>query len=121
MTKFIILVVLQALSVIFLFPYINSDFKVKGEGDNGYLINSVIVVLVFIALNFIIRKLLVIFTLGIGYVLYYLTLGIAGLIVNAIVLIIIAKIFPDRINVPTFMSAFWGGSLLALVNFIAAD
>ena len=119
MTKFIISIVLQALCVLFLFPYINTDFKIKGDGENNYIINSVVVVLVFIALNFIMRKLLVIFTLGIGYLVYYLSLGIAGLIVNAIVLIIVGKIFPDRINVPTFMAAFWGGSLLALVNYMA--
>ena len=97
------------------FPLLNSEFKVsKSIGD------IVFVVLTFMALNFIIRKLLVIFTLGIAAVFYYLSLGVAGLIVNAIVLLLISRFFPEKLSVPGFFPALMGGFLLSVANFFTS-
>jgi putative membrane protein len=82
--------------------------------------NGLIVVVSFGILNFLFRKILNIFTLGIAYVLYILTLGISGLIINAIVLLIISKAEPEMIIVPGFKEAFFGGAALAVANFIGS-
>ncbi|MCE9499795.1 MAG: phage holin family protein [Leptospira sp.] len=113
MKYFIYSLVLQVLTVIFLFPFIDSQFRIKGD-----TVDAIIVVLVFGALNFAIRKLILIFTLGVGAIIYYLTLGIAGLVINALVLILIAKLAPNMIGVPGFFQAFLGGALLAFANCI---
>ncbi|MCB1193163.1 MAG: phage holin family protein [Leptospiraceae bacterium] len=116
MKNLIFRVALQVLVVIFIFPLIDASLKVKGE-----IQNSIILVLVFIVANFIARKLIVIFTLGIGAVVYYITLGIAGLVLNAVILIGIAKFFPDILNTPSFVSAFLGGICLAVANYLGSN
>lgn len=113
MIRIVILILIQSLVVFYIFPYIHEDFQVRGE-----LGNAVIVVLLFVVLNWILRSLFVIFTLGIGLVAYYLTLGFLGLIANAMVLIMIDEFFKDLLTVPTYGSAFLGGLILAIVNFI---
>lgn len=112
MKKFLLSIVLQVLVVMFVFPFIDSGFKVTGDFKD-----AVIIVLVFIALNFAARKLIVIFTLGIGVILYYLTLGIAGLILNAIIIYAIQGLFPQMLSVPSFMAAFLGGLCLSIANY----
>jgi putative membrane protein len=49
-----------------------------------------------------------------------LSLGLAGLFLNAIVLILIGKFFPDKIQIPGFYPALVGGFLLALANFLSS-
>lgn len=116
MKNLIFTILLQFAVVILIFPLIDESLKVKGDTKNGLM-----VVLVFIVANFIIRKLIVIFTLGIGAVVYYLTLGIAGLFLNAIILIGIARFFPDILNTPSFTVAFLGGTCLAIANYIGSN
>jgi len=112
MIKYIVAIVLQILVLIFAFPMIHSGFKVSSDWKDALFI-----VVIFAVLNFIFRKLIVIFTLGIGLIFYYLTLGIAGLVLNAIILILIGKLFPSMLSVPGFFPAFIGGFLLTLVNY----
>ncbi|MBE7412592.1 MAG: phage holin family protein [Leptospiraceae bacterium] len=113
MKQFFISITLQILTVIFLFPLIDSHFQVRGG-----IQSAIIVVLIFISLNFAIRKLTLIFTLGLSALLYYLSLGIAGLILNALILILIAKLFPNYLEVPSFFSAFVGGAALTFANYL---
>jgi putative membrane protein len=113
MIYFLLALVLQSLVVIYLFPWINPQFKVLGDP-----LNSIWVVLAFLLINWIIRKLLIIFTLGIGWLVYYLSLGFLRLVVNAFVLILIGKFFPNLLSVPGFWAAFWGGLLLTLASLV---
>jgi putative membrane protein len=103
---------IQILVVLFAFPFINKDFKVHSDWKDALFI-----VILFGALNFVIRKLIIIFTLGLGVLVYYLSLGIAGLILNALILVLIGSLLPNMLKVPNFSSAFIGGVLLTLVNF----
>jgi len=113
MKSFLISIVLQVLTVIFLFPMIDKSFYIQGDYSS-----AVIVVLVFVSLNFAIRKLTLILTLGLSALLYYLTLGTAGLVLNALILILISKMFPNMLHVPGFISAFLGGMALSLANYL---
>ncbi|TGK06447.1 hypothetical protein EHO60_15525 [Leptospira fletcheri] len=114
MAKLLLSIVLQSLVVIYVFPLIDPLFRVSG----GWW-DVLVLVLFFGFLNFVLRWLLVILTLGLGYLVYILTLGLAGLVVNAIVLLMIGDIFPGKIFVPGFFSAFLGGAVLALANYVA--
>ncbi len=113
MKRFLISLTLQVLTVIFLFPLIDSSFKIIGG-----IGSAVIVVLVFLALNTAIRKLTLILTLGLSAILYYLTLGTAGLILNAGILVLISALFPNLLHVPGFFPAFLGGAALAIANYL---
>ncbi|MBK8398945.1 MAG: phage holin family protein [Leptospiraceae bacterium] len=112
MKKFLLSIVLQVLVVMFLFPLIDAGFKVNGD-----IKDAIIIVLVFIALNFAARKLILILTLGIGAMIYYLTLGIAGLILNAVIILVIKGLFPQMLSVPSFSAALLGGLFLAVANY----
>ena len=112
MKKFLFSVVLQVLVVMFVFPLIHSEFRVKGDFKD-----AIIIVFVFIALNFAARKLILIFTLGIGAVIYYLTLGNAGLVLSAIIIFEIKGWFPAMLSVPNFTTALLGGLFLAIANY----
>ncbi|PJZ75802.1 phage holin family protein [Leptospira neocaledonica] len=114
MYRLLFSVLLQSLVVVFVFPLIDSGFRVS-----NHVWDVVVIVLFFGFLNFVLRWFLVLVTLGVGYLVYLLTLGIAGLVVNAIVLFWIANIFPDKIFVPGFWAAFWGGAILTLANYVA--
>lgn len=113
MLKVLIAVFLQAAIVMFVFPMIHSAFRVKGD-----IKSSLLVVIIFSILNVIIRWLFILSTLGLSVIVYYLTFGLIGLFINALVLVTISKVFPELIHVPTFFAAFVGGALLALVNVI---
>lgn len=115
MKDFIFSIVLQILVVIVVFPWIHADFRVSPSiGD------SLFVVLAFLVLNFVIRKIFLIFTLGLAGILYYISLGTAGLILNALVLLLIGKFFPEKIQVPGFFPALMGGFFLSVANFLAS-
>ncbi len=114
MFKLFFSILLQSLVVIFVFPLIDSGFRVSSS-----LWDAVVIVLFFGVLNFFLRAFLVLVTLGIGYLFYILTLGLAGLVVNALVLLWISDIFPGKIFVPGFWAAFWGGAVLSLANYVA--
>lgn len=103
----------MAAVVFYLFPAIDPNFIVT----NGYG-NAVLVVLLFVLLNYILRRLFVALTLGIGYVAYYLSFGFLGLVANALVLYTIGYFFPNLLKVPNILSAFLGGLALAVVVFI---
>ncbi len=113
MFHFLFAILLQALVVIFIFPWIHSDFKVRGE-----IFNSIWIVLGFTLLNWIVRWIFVIFTLGLGWILYYLSLGLLGLFANAFVLILMSRLFPGLLSVPSFGAAFWGGLFLSLAALV---
>lgn len=113
MIHFILAILLQALVVIYLFPWIHSDFRVRGE-----VTNSIWIVFGFIVLNWIVRWVFVISTLGLGWFLYYLSLGLLGLIANAVVLILISKLFPNLLSVPSFGAAFIGGLCLSIAALV---
>ncbi|MGJ4744930.1 phage holin family protein [Leptospira sp. SA-E8] len=114
MYRLLISVLLQSLVVVFVFPLIDSGFRVS-----NHVWDVIVIVLFFGFLNFVLRWFLVLVTFGVGYLVYLLTLGLAGLVVNAIVLFWIATIFPDKIFVPGFWAAFWGGAILTLANYVA--
>ncbi|EIE02322.1 phage holin family protein [Leptospira licerasiae] len=114
MYRLLFSVLLQSLVVVFVFPLIDSDFRISNN-----VWDVIVIVLFFGFLNFILRWFLVLVTFGVGYLVYLLSLGIAGLVVNAIVLSWIANIFPDKIFVPGFWAAFWGGAILTLANYVA--
>ncbi|WP_017851865.1 phage holin family protein [Leptospira interrogans serovar Szwajizak] len=113
MIHFLFSLILMSLVVEFVFPLIHPDFHVVG----GWL-NSLIVVVAFVILNAILRFILIVMTLGIGIVFYYLSLGLIGLIINAWVVLIIGDWFPETLSVPGFWSAFLGGILLVLANYV---
>lgn len=112
MKRLLISIVLQVLVVMFVFPMIDNGFRVKGDFKD-----ALIIVVVFIVLNFAARKLILIFTLGIGALVYYLTLGFAGLLLNAVIIFAIKGLFPEMLSVPNFASAFLGGLFLAIANY----
>ncbi|PJZ26653.1 hypothetical protein CH352_04515 [Leptospira hartskeerlii] len=114
MYRLLFSVLLQSLVVVFVFPLIDSGFRVSNN-----VWDVIVIVLFFGFLNFLLRWFLVLVTFGVGYLVYLLTLGIAGLVVNAIVLSWVANIFPDKIFVPGFWAAFWGGAILTLANYVA--
>ncbi|TGL59724.1 hypothetical protein EHQ58_08240 [Leptospira ognonensis] len=113
MIHFIVSILLQAIVVLFVFPWIHSDFRVKGDATN-----AIWIVIGFIVLNWIVRWLFVISTLGLGWLLYYLSLGLLGLLANAIVLILLSRMFPNLLGVPSFSAAFWGGLCLSLASLL---
>jgi putative membrane protein len=98
-----------------IFPWIHTEFRVSRS-----LSDSLFIVLAFITLNFVIRKLFLIFTLGLAGILYYISLGTAGLILNALVLLLIGKFFPEKIQVPGFFPALMGGFFLSVANFLTS-
>ncbi|EPG73654.1 hypothetical protein LEP1GSC058_2508 [Leptospira fainei serovar Hurstbridge str. BUT 6] len=114
MARLLLSLALQSLVILYVFPLINPLFRLSGS-----FWDALIIALFFGFLNFVLRWFLVIFTLGLGYLVYILTLGLAGLIVNAVVLLVIGDIFPGKIFVPSFFSAFLGGAVLALANYVA--
>jgi putative membrane protein len=116
MIRLILFLLVQALVVLYIFPWINPEFRV-----NGGLEKALLVVILFILLNWILRRLFVIFTLGIGFFAYYLSLGLLGLVANAFVLILIDEFFNDLLRVPTYTSAFIGGLILALISIIVGE
>ncbi|EMJ96389.1 phage holin family protein [Leptospira alstonii] len=113
MTHFFFSLILMSLVVEFVFPLIHPDLHVVG----GW-VNSIIVVVAFVTINTILRLILVVMTLGIGILFYYLSLGLIGLIINAWVILIIGDWFPGTLSVPGFWSAFLGGILLVLANYV---
>lgn len=113
MISLILPIVLQILVVQFIFPIIHKDFHVIGDFQN-----SVVIVLIFIALNFAARKLIVILTLGVGALIFFLTLGVAGLVLNAGILMGMKHLFPQMLSVPGFAEAFLGGMCLAIANYL---
>ena len=113
MKKFIVSIVLQVLVVLFVFPIIDKDFGVRGDFKD-----ALVIVLIFIAMNFAARRLILILTLGVGAIIYYLTLGLAGLILNAVVLYGVNFLFPQMFHVPGFAAAFLGGLCLSIANYI---
>lgn len=113
MIRLVILILLQSLAVFYIFPSIHEEFRVRGDFGN-----AVVVVILFVILNWILRRLFVIFTLGIGFIAYILTLGFLGLIANAVVLICIDEFFRNLLTVPTYGTAFLGGFILAFINFL---
>ncbi|MCB1157117.1 MAG: phage holin family protein [Leptospiraceae bacterium] len=114
MIGFVINIVLLALVIMFVFPALHKDMKIKGEFQN-----SLVVALVFFVLNAMIRYGLAILSLGLGVIFYYLTLGIAGIFINALVLLLVQKLMPDYLEVPGFGYAILGGALLSLTNVIS--
>jgi putative membrane protein len=113
MIKFFLPLILQILVVQFIFPIIHKDFHVIGD-----LQNSIVIVLIFIALNFAARKLIVILTLGVGALVFFLSLGLAGLVLNAGILLGMKHLFPQMLSVPGFAEAFLGGICLAIANYL---
>ncbi|TGL76503.1 phage holin family protein [Leptospira yasudae] len=113
MTHLFFSLILMSLVVEFVFPLIHPDFHVVGSW-----VSSVIVVFAFVLINAVLRLILIIMTLGIGIVFYYLSLGLIGLIINAWVILIIGDWFPGTLSVPGFWSAFLGGILLVLANYV---
>lgn len=107
---------LQCLVVLYGFPLIDPEF-----GVSGGIWDALIVVLFFGFVNFLLRILLVVTTLGLGYLIYILTLGLAGLVVNALALSFVADFLPFQLYVPSFWDAFLGGALLALANYVAKN
>lgn len=112
MLRLIVFLAVQSLIVLYVFPSIHEDFRVQGEFKG-----ALIVVILFIVFNWVFRRLFVIFTMGIGWIAYYLSLGFLGLVANAVVLLAIDKFFHDLLHVPNFGSAFAGGLLLAIASF----
>ncbi|TGK34492.1 hypothetical protein EHQ12_05480 [Leptospira gomenensis] len=113
MIHFLFSLILMSLVVEFVFPLIHPDFHVVG----GWF-HSVTVVIAFVVINAALRLVLIVMTLGIGIVFYYLSLGLIGLIINAWVILIIGDWFPGALSVPGFWSAFLGGILLVLANYV---
>lgn len=112
MIRFVIFILVQSLIVLYAFPVIHNEFQVSGG-----IKNAAGVVLLFIVLNWLLRKIFVIMTMGIGLIAYYLSLGLLGLVANAVTLLVIDKFFHDLLNVPNFGSALAGGLLLAIGSF----
>lgn len=110
--KWLIIILLQVLVMYFVVP------KIKGIRVSKNWIDSLIIVLLFLGLNFLIRTFFLKITFGLAGVLYYLTLGLLGLLLNAGILILISKFLPDKLKVEQFTSALFAGFLLALVNFL---
>lgn len=110
--RWLIVIVLQVLVLYFIIP------KIKGIRVSKNWIDSLMVVLLFLGLNFLIRSFFYKITFGLVGVLYYLTFGILGLILNAAILMLISKFLPEKIKVEKFSSALFAGFLLALVNFL---
>ncbi|PJZ69319.1 hypothetical protein CH373_13615 [Leptospira perolatii] len=114
MPRLLLSIALQSLVVLYVFPLINPLFRVTGPWWD-----AMVVVLFFGFVNFVLRWFLVIVTLGVGLIVYILTLGLAGLFVNAVVLLLIGNFLPDHLFVPGFGSAFMGGIVLTLANYVA--
>lgn len=110
--KWIIIIILQTLVVYFIIP------RIKGIRVSKNWIDSTIIVILFVILNFIIRNFFLKITFGLVGVLYYLTFGILGLILNAGILLLISKFLPAKLEIENFSSALFAGFLLALVNFL---
>jgi putative membrane protein len=108
----VITYVMQVLVVQFLFP------KIKGLKIREDWIDSAIIVLIFSVSNYVLRTILVKFTLGLAAVVYYLTLGILGLLLDAVILLGISHFLPDKLKVDSFWSALSGGILLVVTSFI---
>lgn len=113
MFRFILLLVAQSAIVIYVFPLIHPNFQVKPGIEH-----AVITVLLFMVLNWLLRRLLVIFTLGLGWIAYYLTFGLLGIVINAVVLIMIDEYFRELLTVPDYVSAGFGGLALAIANYV---
>ncbi|HMV78302.1 MAG TPA: phage holin family protein, partial [Leptospiraceae bacterium] len=55
-------------------------------------------------------------TVGIAWLFNKLTLGLAGLVLNSIILLWVSRMMPEKIKVPNFLSAFIGAALLSAAN-----
>jgi putative membrane protein len=110
MISLILQILFQSIAVLYLFPKLDSELFVRGG-----LENAIYVVVLFLVLNWIVRRILVILTFGIGFLLYYATLGFLGLVVNMGILVWIGD-HTSLIQVPSVYAAFWGGALLAFIS-----
>lgn len=108
----LILFAVQMLVVHFLFP------RLGGIRTSSQWKDSAIVVIIFAAMNYALRHFFLTITFGLAGLMYYLTFGLLGLILNATILVLISSWFPEKIKVAGFGSAFIGGFLLALTNFL---
>lgn len=111
--KFLICLFAQGFIIYYGFPIIHPNMTVYNN-----IWNALILLFAFQILGWIIRFLLGIFSLGISVILYYLTLGLTGLVINAFTLLLISKMANSIVNVPNFFSAFVGGILISLTSFI---
>jgi putative membrane protein len=110
--KTIIVAVLQLMVIQFLFP------KIDGIKTRQDWKDSLIILFIFVISNIILRTILVKFTLGLAAIIYYVTLGVAGLILNALILLGISYFFKEKMKINGFLPAFIGGLLLAIITFI---
>ena len=105
---------LQVLILLYVFPRLDSRIQVS---QNFKDVTTMIIS--FVLLNAIFRKLIFIFTLGLSGLLNVLTLGVAGLVLNALILLFLSRYFPNYLSLPGFFSAFLGGFLLTIANLIS--
>ena len=113
MKLWIISIILQVLVVFFVFPKIDKDFRVSSDWKD-----SLVVVLLIAGLNILMKAALFILTVGVAWLFNKLTLGLAGVVLNSIILIWVSKMMPEKIKVPNFLSAFIGAVFLAIANAV---
>lgn len=112
LTSLAILLVVQVLIVHFIFP------QIKGISTKKDWKDSAVIVIIFSVTNYLLRAIMVKFTFGLAAVVYYMTLGLIGLIINALILVGISSFLPEKLKLNGFWPAFFGGTLLALTTFI---
>lgn len=111
MKLWIISIILQVLIVFFIFPVIDKEFRVSSDWKD-----SLVVVLLIAGLNIVMKAALFILTVGIAWLFNKLTLGLAGIVLNSVILLWVSRMMPEKIKVPNFLSAFIGAVLLSAAN-----
>ncbi len=91
--------------------------ELGGASTSGRIGALLVVALIFGVVNAIVKP--VIKTLGCP--LYVLTLGLIGLVVNALLFLLVgwlAEVFSLPFEVDGFWSGFWGAIIVAIVGFV---
>ncbi|ROO90604.1 putative membrane protein [Actinocorallia herbida] len=114
--KILINVVITALALAAATWFLDG-IEVTGAGDQEKALTLVLVALIFGLVNAVLKP--IIKTVGCAF--YVLTLGLFGLVVNALLLLLtswIAGEFDLAFHVDDFLTALFGGVIVAVVSWV---
>ncbi|MDL4773656.1 MULTISPECIES: phage holin family protein [Thermomonosporaceae] len=94
-----------------------SDIKIEGDDNGRRALTLIGVAVIFGLVNAVIKP--IVKTLGCAF--YVVTLGLIGLVVNALLLLLTSEI-AGRLDLPFhvggFWAAFWGAIVVGLVSWV---
>ncbi len=113
--RFLIRVAVSAVAL-WIATLVVGGITVNGQSNGKNALTLLVVAVIFGVINAVLKPLIKLF----GCFLYVLTLGLIGLVVNALLLLLTSWI-ADQLNLPFhvdgFWAAFWGAIIVGLVGW----